>query len=162
MMIKVGYVSLKVQRESISGILDAISNLPLEGNQIKPMDLHMTLMYDKSNPVPLSNVKWFGKPHVEHEGDITGISMLGDEGSQYRAVVLDVSSDTIRKRFDELSMVMTHNFEDHIQHVSLVYGATERDYDLILAALSDILPPNGNPTIRLYGENFSEVKKSSE
>lgn len=154
-MISVGYASLKVVRDApVEDIVEVISNLDLDGQAIKPYDLHMTLIYDKTNPLPIERTKYINKPDKVYQATAVDIRKLGD------AVVMILESDEVMERFDELSLFMKHSFDDMIPHVSLVYDATDRDFLLVEAAIGDIIR-NDNPVILLYGESFATVKKDA-
>lgn len=153
--VKLGYVSLKVRLQDGTFIHNMIKEIPIQGRFIVPHEMHMTLMYDQSNPIPAHAIKSFSKPEVEYLATVTGVGVLGKEGSEYRAVVLHLDSDAIQERFDELSIFMTHSFPDFKAHVSLVYGASDED----AAVLTPVLTSLVGTSIVLYGESFATLKE---
>lgn len=154
--IKLGYVSLRVRLEDATFVHNLIKEVELDGRCIAPHDMHVTMMYDKSNPIPSLAVKAFGKPEVEYLATISGVGMLGEEGSKYRAVVLHLESTELQNRFDELSIFMSHSFDDFMAHTSVVYGATEQDYEKVDNLLTSLV----GTSIVLYGESFATVKEN--
>jgi hypothetical protein len=153
--IKLGYVSLKVRLEDATFIRDLVKDVPISGRLLSPHELHMTLMYDNTNPIPQSAVSMFSQPDVEHLATVVGAGLLGDEGSEHRAVVLFLESETIQERFDELSIFMTHSFGDLLLHVSVSYGATEEDASSLVPLLTSLV----GTSIVLYGESFATLKE---
>lgn len=153
--IRVGYVSLKVALEDATAISNTIAAIETTGKKIKPHEMHMTLMYDSANPVSTRSVPMIGRTGEVYEGIISGVSILGDEDSEYRAVVLKIDSPMIELRHRELSIFMKHNFEDFVPHVSVIYGADAADLEKLTPILTDLVGKD----ILLYGEAFSTVKE---
>lgn len=152
---RVGYVSLKVDLAFGREVYNAVSGLPIVGSLIKPHDMHMTLMYDSSNPIRATSIPYVAKSGMEHSATVTSVGILGDDTSAYRAVVLKTESSSIRERFEELSTIMTHSFEDHIQHISIAYGVTDADFEEMKKVLTAFIGRD----IILYGESFATVKE---
>lgn len=153
--IRVGYVSLKVALHDGTALYKEILNESYDGKQLSPHELHMTLMYDSTNPIPTRAIPAVSKASEEYEATIMGIDLLGEIGSKYRAVVVLLESPGIRQRFDELSVLMTHSFEEFKPHVSLIYGASEDDLEKVRKLLTHWI----GTRIVLYGESFSTVKE---
>lgn len=154
-MIKLGYVSLRVGLDTGRAVYGQIKDLMLDATLIKPHDMHMTLMYDKENPIPIENAKVFGKPQLVHIGKITGIEMLGVDDEGKGAVVLTIDSPSVQARHDELSFFMKHSFDPFLAHVSVAYGASPEALEAIKTALYPMI----GKELKLYGESFAELKK---
>lgn len=152
---RVGYVSLRVELPFCREVYKAVENLPVSCNLIKPHDMHMTLMYDSSNPIRATSIPYVANAGMEHSATVTSVGILGDDTSAYRAVVLKTESSSIRERFEELSTIMTHSFEDHIQHISIAYGVTDADFEEMKKVLTGFIGRD----IILYGESFATVKE---
>lgn len=151
----VGYACLKVALESGKIIKDTIGEVVLTGRLLAPHELHMTLMYDGSNPVRSRNLSVVSDPDSVYNGVISGYSLLGEETSAFRAVVLEVECPDVVARHEELSIFMTHSFDNFIPHISVAYGVTPEDLLTLQSRLTKLV---GTPII-LYGENFSTVKE---
>ena len=141
-----GYVALKVLPESANKIVEFVQGLGIRG-VIDPNKLHMTVMYDKSNPEteyePSTNT---------YSASIKSIGRLGD--GDYAAIVMHMECPEIVKRHEELKNAgFTHSFPDFTPHISLKYGFTDSDYNIISKSIED-LKSIGN--IRL-GEEYSEL-----
>tara|TARA_Y100000593_G_scaffold94842_1_gene196526 strand:- start:2177 stop:2650 length:474 start_codon:yes stop_codon:yes gene_type:complete len=155
-MIKLGYVSLRVELNFARNVYKTIKNLALDGMPIKAHDMHMTLMYDKENPIPIENAKAFGQPQRVHDGVVKEISMLGIDDTGRGAVVLIIESESIAERHEELSFFMKHSFDPFVPHISVAYDATEDDFERIKQAISVLVI---GKSVVLYGESFAELKK---
>lgn len=148
-----GYVSLRLALENGTAIRAAIKELPITGETLSPHEMHMTIMYDTSNPVRVGNASAVCNMDATYEGTITGITTLGDAESL--AVVLTVVAPGVVNRHEELSIFMTHSFSPFLPHVSVAYHCTADDLPLIEKALT----PFVGSSIILYGESFATVKE---
>jgi hypothetical protein len=154
-MIKLGYVSLRVGLEMGRAIYAQIKHIPMDATLIKPHDMHMTLMYDKSNPIPIENAKVFGKPQLVHTGTIVDIQMLGVDEEGKGAIVLTIDAPSAQARHEELSFFMNHSFDPFLAHVSVAYGASPEAFETVKSALYPMI----GKELKLYGESFAELKK---
>lgn len=120
-----GYVSLKVDQESSMHIDHVLSHYNID-NLID--DLHLTLMYDARNPSIISLPE-----ESEYDADVIGIEMLGEEGSEWRAIVLKLGGEQLAQRHKELLTAgYKHSYPDFIPHVSIKYKPTQSDIDTIM------------------------------
>lgn len=156
-MIGVGYASLKVSQTSLLDLFQEIKSKTdeLDGTLIKRHDLHMTLMYDRTNPIPAKNIPYFSKSGEVYKGTVVDSILLGEEGSEHRAVVLLIDSYEIVERHDELRATMKHSFDEFVPHISVIYGATEQDYVILREIISKYI----GSSVELYGESFATVKQ---
>lgn len=153
--VRVGYVSLKLALNDGKYFSELLSDTVLSGRIIAAHDMHLTLMYDQSNPIPANAISKVSMPDTIHDAVVTGVGVLGEDGSKYRAIVLHLESPSIDQRFDELSIFMTHSFDSLKKHVSLVYGATDEDFETVIGLLTETIGKH----ILLYGESFATIKE---
>lgn len=109
-----GYSALRPDTETRNIICTEMAKIGLDF--IDPTYIHSTLMYDLSNPIKAQDLLKINKPGSLYK-DISNLRLdiLGN------AVVIIFDSESILARCEELSEFMTHSFDDHILHVSLVY-----------------------------------------
>lgn len=108
-----GYGAFKVNIDSALKIKTRLISIDNNYPFITIPKLHCTLMYDKSNP----NI------HVDKNNDIhvckiIGVDLLGED-----SVVLLLESDSIKRRFKELTDIgFKHSFDDLLIHTSIIYS----------------------------------------
>lgn len=152
-MLNHGYAELQVDLNSGEKLYRAIIPEVPEGTDLIPVNkLHATLMYDKTNPdiIPRSN-------NTIYKGKIVGVEMLGNVGSQWRAVVLLLESETVQNRFKELTKQgFKHSYDDLKLHVSLSYG---QDSEVIYPIIEKLFEEGKLPeTVTLCNETWDQIK----
>lgn len=146
-----GYCALKPSGRDarvIEAVMQSIGLVDI----IPSGELHMTLMYDKSNPISDNAVKTIGKPTKKYFAVPVDVKMLGGD-----SLVIEFESDLISERHHELSLFMTHSYDDFIPHVSIKYDATERDFALLTAFKEAIF--STLPVVTFSEEYFEPVKE---
>lgn len=143
-----GYVALKVQPDSVEQIRKAVIDVGINPKSLINK-MHLTLMYDESEPtIPMP------KNTMVHQAKIDDISTLGDPESRWFAVVLKLNSDSLHRRFKELQELgYKHSYDTFVPHVSVIYGPSKEEADLIISRKADIM--NAIGVIEL-GEEYSE------
>jgi hypothetical protein len=90
-------------------------------------DLHVTLMYDVSNPAfkvePL---------HDKFVGVVSGCKLLGEKGSKWGAVALTLESPDLVSQFNALVNIgYKHSYSEYIPHVSIMYTPSDDEIQKI-------------------------------
>lgn len=103
-------------------------------------DLHVTLAYDNRNPVVAAQPN----PDAEFTATIKGVALFGGEEA---VLVLLLDSPDLQAEHDRIHACGCANFDfkPYQPHVSLKYGAQQRDLDF----LQDWLLKPGTPPIDL-------------
>lgn len=108
---KHGYISLNLHPSTA----DTIHSIMIRCGVLHPLpprEMHVTLMYDKSNPT----IDPECDPKREFEARVEGFGILGD------AIVVHLSSEDINKRHQELrNKGFKHSFDDYTCHMTLKY-----------------------------------------
>ncbi len=120
-----GYVGLKVCKDDVIRITNILSEIgidvPLEG-------LHVTLIYDKTNPD--INYKPDIKKYVAYPIDI---HVMGKPSSDFYSIALILVSDELISKFNSLKETgFKHSYSEFVPHVSLIYKPTEDQINTIL------------------------------
>lgn len=148
-----GYSELQVDLGSSHKLHAAIVSAVPEGTKLIPMNkLHATIMYDKRNAeiFPTKNDKIY-------KAKIVGVKMLGDPGSRWRAVAVELDCPEVQARFKELlDLGYQHSFDDLLLHVSLCYG---EDSAVIYPIIDDLFKSGKLPEyLVLCKETWEECK----
>ncbi len=112
-----GYAKLLVDRTDAKKIEAAVKPF---GVKMMPLDkLHLTLMYDTRNPDIDPGVK----KDTHYIATVTGVEHMGEPGSKWEAVALQLSCPEIKGRHLALrARGFKHSYDDLKLHVSLAYG----------------------------------------
>lgn len=144
-----GYSSLQLVEESKDQILKILAQLKING---VIDDMHITLIYDRSNPT--SNIKI--DPRTVYNADITGIKTLGEPGTKWYAITLELNSPEIVARHkDYIQAGFTHSYPTFIPHMSLKYKPTESD----IKTIKDNLDLFKNIRLQFSEEKLREIKE---
>lgn len=114
------YISASFTEESNKQLSDYAESIGL-----KPMnssEFHVTIVYS-----PTSIDVKHGMHKLDGTAEVTGIKYLGDEDSEYRAIVLEIESKAILDRHNHYieEHNYKHSYDSFIQHVSLQYKPEE-------------------------------------
>ena len=146
-----GYIALNVTLSSSKIIEEAFEVYGIDGII---EDLHLTLMYDESEPNMSAN-----PIDYEYTQDVIDIILLGDVDSEWRAIALVLEKKALEVRHNELkNMGFTHSYDEFIAHVSIKYKPTEIDIDLIMNNKSSIINSIGE--VSLYDEHQEIIKRT--
>jgi hypothetical protein len=138
------YVCVRFTQESNDKLKEYAISLGLD-----PIDdFHATVVYSEK---PL-NVPHGTLPYSDTLTPV-GVRYLGDVGSEYRAVALEVTSEGLQSIFDNYvdNFGYENRFDGYLQHVSLAYKPRE-DID----SINSILP---NFTIQVDRITVAPLKK---
>lgn len=128
-----GYVSVKLDLDQAVELHKFLTGLGFR-NLIEPHKFHVTLMYDESNPLKVP-----GASKQDHRATITGYDVLGELTSKWRAVVLNLDSESLVARHEELKTFgFEHSYPDFIAHLSVKYRPTLREIELLETHLDTI------------------------
>ena len=147
-----GYVALKLYPGHGRIIHKILKKHGVKG-LIPYRHMHMTLMYDKDSPsTDYTPSKEF------HSAKLKTTNDLGDPGTKWHAMVLELDGPSITKRHKALKdSGLKHSHKDFIQHVSLKYKPSKEDISALKKALPEI--KKALPELRLaqeYSEALSE------
>lgn len=122
-----GYFGARLTYESQKYICDWLRSIGIE-NHIMDTDLHVTIMYDKSNPNLFANLS---EARV-YNAKIIGVKEMGKKESEWFSIALMLDSDDLKNRYDELKLIgFKSSYEAFLPHLSLKYKPTEQDIELI-------------------------------
>lgn len=120
-----GYVCVKLQKESAKAISEVLDTLGVKG--IESNKLHVTVMYDASNP----DIEVVLDKNEEFVAKIIGVEELGTRGSKWEAIALVLECPDLEKKHKYLkSSGFKHSYPEYKCHMSLVYGPKSQDFDL--------------------------------
>ena len=149
-----GYCALRPSGRDARVVEAVMQSIGLNG--IVPADeLHMTLMYDKSNPLSESSVRNIVKSDKKYFAVPVDVLILGGD-----SLVIEFECKSIEDRHQELSMFMTHSYDDFIPHMSVKYDASETDLALLNAFKEAIF--STIPLLTFSEEYFEAVKKEND
>lgn len=144
-----GYIKLSVTDEDSKKIFGILDELGIK-DYIK--DLHLTLMYDRSNPkidVTTSTKSYTAK--------INSFKTLGEPGTKWYSIALDLESPELDERHNELKELgFKHSYPKFIAHVSMKYKPSEDD----IKTLSDnigVFKRIG--AIHLHNETMKQIEE---
>ena len=144
-----GYIKLSVTDDDCRKIFDILDELNIK-DYIQ--DLHLTLMYDRSNPKIDVDT-----PKKSYVAKIKSFKTLGEPDSKWYAIALDLESPELDERHNELKKLgFTHSYPDFIAHISMKYKPTEDD----IATLKDnleLFKKIGN--IHLHNETMKQIEE---
>ena len=127
-----GYVSLRLTNDSAKKLHKAVLDAGVV-NPIRPDKMHLTLMYDKSDP----KIPDYSSVNKSYEAGIKAVKQLGK--GKYKALALELISPEITKRHEDLvSQGFDHSHKNFLPHVSLKYKPSDGDFKKIKRNLNDI------------------------
>ncbi len=144
-----GYGSLQLDKESATAIKKTLKDIGVD-NVIS--DLHITIIYDRSNPtldMEIDNTK-------EYEANVVDIKMLGEPGTKWYAIALTLESPDIEKRHkDYIDAGFKHSYPEFLAHMSLKYKPSEED----IKTIKDNLNKFKGLTLVFSGECLRLIKE---
>lgn len=144
-----GYISLTLCKRDTTRIHQVLDNL---GVKDYIPDLHLTLMYDRSNP----NIQ-YDKNTDTYIASIKSCKTLGDPGSTWFSIALDLDSNDLSKRHKELlDLGFKHSYPNFIAHISLKYKPTKNDIDTIESNIDQFIDLGD---VKLEKETVKEIKE---
>jgi len=142
-----GYVSLSIAEEDEKRIFSILKKLNID-NYIK--DLHLTLMYDRSNP----SVSYTTQD-TTYDAKIVDVKLLGEPGTKWYSIALDLDSDELHSRHKDLKELgYKHSYPNYIPHLSLKYLPSDSDINLIKDNI-DLFRKLGN--IKFHNEKLCKI-----
>lgn len=139
-----GYASVKITQESGQELEKLFK---LAGIKAMPRkDMHITLMYDVSNP----DIDVTPKDR-RYTVKVTGVERMGKRGSKWEAIALTLSCPELEARHRELkAMGFKHSYSEFKCHMSIAYKPKVSDIDL-----AKLLFKLGNIPEKLHFSNES-------
>lgn len=120
-----GYGSLSLDNDSSKQIKKVLKELGI--NDIID-DLHITVIYDVSNP----NIDLDIDESEEYEASISDIKMLGEPGTKWYAIALTLESpDIVNVHKKYIDAGFKHSYPNFIPHLSLKYKPSEENIETI-------------------------------
>lgn len=128
-----GYVCLNVAEKAAAKLHTFLKGLGLS-SCVPAADMHTTLVYDKSNPVLNAQ-----PDHSAHTVKIKGVKRLGEPGSKWEAIVLELDAPTVVQRHMELRQLgFKHSYPAYIPHLSVCYQPKPSDFDAVAKKIDAI------------------------
>ena len=143
-----GYINLSVIDKDKDRLFSLLDSLGIH-NYID--DLHVTMMYDKSNPA------LDYKPNDKvYKANIVGVKTLGEPDSKWYAIALELDSEELHKRHTELKQLgYKHSYPDFLPHISLKYKPTESDITILKSSIDKF---RSLGYIELHNEKREKIK----
>lgn len=146
-----GYACVKPTDAGAATIVKALRSVewPSTSNVISPGDLHVTLMYDKTDPdidpAPTNEM---------YEARVTGVKILGT------AVVIELGCDALYQRHFALrEMGYKTDYPDFTAHMSVVYDKSPEGLEDALPQVQSLFDRNLlSKVIYLTDETWNSVK----
>jgi len=112
-----GYAKLSIDPVDAKKIEKAVKPF---GVKLMPLEkLHLTLMYDTRNP----DIEPGVKKDTRYIATVTGVERMGEPGSKWEAVALQLKCPELKSRHLALrARGFKHSYPDLKLHVSLAYG----------------------------------------
>lgn len=121
-----GFVSVKLDSEDAKAVVKVLEKLGVDC--ITAAKMHVTLMYDKSDP----DIKIVHEKDKTFKATVTGVERLGEKGSEWEAIAFSLESPDLCKRHDFLKAAgFKHSYPEYKCHMSLVYKPAIDDFDKI-------------------------------
>ncbi|PPD55550.1 MAG: hypothetical protein CTY12_00810 [Methylotenera sp.] len=120
-----GYGSLTLESSSVDKIKALCKEIGVNGIISK---LHITVIYDRSNPnisMKLDNTK-------KYKATVDGVKCLGEPDSKWYAIALELTSPEItavHKKYIDAGF--KHSYPNFIPHLSLKYQPSKEEIELI-------------------------------
>ena len=144
-----GYASLTLNNDATKQIKDILSELNIEG---AINHLHLTTMYDSSNP----KIKVDCNPSKEYTATITGSEMLGMRDSKWYAFTLILDCPEIIQLHENYKQLgFKHSYPDFLPHMSLIYRPSEEE----IKKIEDNFDKFKNIKLTFYNETFEKIKE---
>lgn len=144
-----GYGSLQLDDESSVAIKKTLQDIGVDGGI---SDLHITIIYDRSNPtidIELNASK-------EYKASVVDCRMLGEPGSQWGAIALTLVSPGIEKRHkDYIDAGFKHSYPEFLAHMSLKYTPSDED----IKAVKDNMDKFKDLKLVFSGEQLKVIKE---
>lgn len=120
-----GYSNVTLDKQSSDKIKKVLSDIGVT-NVINR--LHVTLVYDRSNP----NINFEVDPNKQYKATITDTKAMGEPSSKWYAITLVLDSPELVKRHkDYIDAGFKHSYPQYAPHLSLKYKPTEEDIEKI-------------------------------
>lgn len=112
-----GYAKVKIDPVDAKKIEAAVKPF---GVKLMPLEkMHVTLMYDKSNPDIDPGVR----KDTHYIARVTGVERMGEPGSKWEAVALQLTCPELKGRHLALrARGFKHSYDEVKLHLSLAYG----------------------------------------
>lgn len=121
-----GFVSVKLDKSDAEKIVSVLKTIGIDCIEVSK--LHVTVIYDESNP-EITGV--FNKDK-KYKATVTGIKRLGTKGSKWEAIAFELKSPELEKRHKELKdLGFKHSYPQFLCHMSLVYKPAIGDMEKI-------------------------------
>lgn len=143
-----GYINLSVTDKDKDKLFSLLKDL---GVKDYVDDLHVTMMYDRSNPA------LDYKPNDKtYKANIVGVKTLGEPDSKWYAIALELESQELHKRHIELKQLgFKHSYPEFLAHVSLKYKPTESDITILKSSIDKF---RALGYIELHNEKREKIK----
>lgn len=143
-----GYASLQLVEEYKDKILMILSKLKIS-DVID--DMHITLIYDRSNPISKIKID----PRTVYNADIIGVKTLGEPGTKWYAITLELDSpELVNRHADYIEAGFTHSYPNFIPHMSLKYKPTKTE----IKTIEDNLDLFKTLRLQFSEEKLKEIK----
>ena len=120
-----GYGSLQLKPTSATAIKKVLKDIGIE-DVIN--DLHITTIYDASNPT--SDIKLDSSK--TYDANVVDIKKLGEPGTKWYAIALTLEAPDIEKRHqDYIDAGFKHSYPEFLAHMSLKYKPSKEDINTI-------------------------------
>lgn len=144
-----GYGSLDLVPESAAQVFDLLKDLGVTGFIT---DLHITLIYDRSNP----KIRFKIDDTRKYKAKVSKVELLGEPGTKWYAVVLTLSAPEIEARHkDYLKAGFKHSYPNFIVHMSLKYKPSKND----VATIQDNVESFKKLTLVFSDEKLKKIKE---
>lgn len=146
-----GYAAVYPTAHAVQSIVGTLNEIGLD-TDFDMSDLHVTLMYDKSNPT-------FFHPapvNLIYVARVVGADLFGDEKN---TLVLKLDCAALQKRHKYLlSVGYRFSYPDYAPHITIKIPATQEDLDLVLNAIN-----HGafSEELELGGEKWDAIKEKA-
>lgn len=147
-----GYAHVKVDPTDAKKIHDVLNGFGIK--VMDPSKLHVTLMYDVNNPDIDPGVR----KDTFYQATVTGVEHMGEPGSKWEAVALQLECPELRGRHLALrARGFKHSYKDLKLHMSIAYGAAVVKK---LALVRELLKDGKLPSkIKLGQETWAPIKE---
>lgn len=146
-----GYAEVKVAAADAAKIHAVLKAAGVD--VLDPKKLHVTLMYDRKNPDIDP-----GKSDAKYTAKVTGVERMGEKGSKWEAVTLNLECPELTGRHVVLrSKGFDYDYPVYKPHMSIAYGAAVKDLGKVKALMAEGKLPS---VIHLEHETWEPVDES--